>query len=42
VIAHQFDGGYFRIITTLKDQGKAHIAPFDGIEIDLAYMLGID
>jgi Uma2 family endonuclease len=42
LIAHQLDRGHFRIVATLKDQGQARIPPFDDIEVDLAYLLGID
>jgi hypothetical protein len=42
LIAHQLDAGYYRVIMTLKDQGRARIPPFDAIEVDLAYLLGID
>jgi Uma2 family endonuclease len=42
LIAHQLDAGYYRVIVTLKDQGRARIPPFDAIEVDLAYLPGID
>jgi Uma2 family endonuclease len=40
LIAHQLDGGHYRVIATLKDQPRARIPPFDAIELDLAAMLG--
>jgi Uma2 family endonuclease len=42
LIAHQLDGEHYRVIATLKDNGQARIAPFDAIEVDLSYLLGIE
>lgn len=42
LIAHQLDGDHFRIVATLKDQGRTRIPPFDDIEVNLAHLLGID
>jgi Uma2 family endonuclease len=40
LIAHRLDGGYFRVIATLKGPNRARIPPFDAVEIDLADILG--
>ena len=42
LIAHALDGDNFRIVATLKDQAKARIPPFDAIELDLGYILGME
>ncbi|MCF7985913.1 MAG: Uma2 family endonuclease [Thiohalocapsa sp.] len=40
LIAHALDAGHYRVTATLKDVAKARVAPFDAIELDLAYILG--
>ncbi len=42
LIAHELDGGHYRIIATIKGEGRARIPPFEAVEVDLAYLLGID
>jgi Uma2 family endonuclease len=42
LIAHQLDGANYRTIATLKDQARARVPPFEAIELDLAYILGLD
>ena len=40
LIAHQLDGGNYRVVATLQDQSTARVPPFDSIELDLAYIFG--
>ena len=39
LVAYALDGGDWREIATLKDQGRGRILPFDAIELDLADLL---
>ncbi len=39
LVAYALDGGDWREIATLKDQGRGRIAPFDAIELTLADLL---
>jgi Uma2 family endonuclease len=40
LIAHALEEGEWRVIATLKGQGRARIPPFDAIELDLSDLLG--
>jgi Uma2 family endonuclease len=40
LIAHQLDGGSYRVVKTLSGEERARIPPFETVEIDLAYILG--
>ena len=40
LVAHALEGGDWRLIATLKGQGRARIPPFEELEIDLANLLG--
>ena len=42
LIAHTFVDGHYKVIATLKDETRARIPPFEAIELDLAYMLGME
>lgn len=42
LIAHQLEGANYKVIATISDQTTARIPPFDAIELDLAYILGIE
>jgi Uma2 family endonuclease len=41
LIAYQLDQGKYRIVASLNEPTRARIPPFDAIEIDLAYILGV-
>ena len=41
LVAHALEAGHYRVLATLKDQATARIPPFDAIELDLAYILGV-
>ncbi|MCU0835777.1 MAG: Uma2 family endonuclease [Chromatiaceae bacterium] len=40
LIAHQLEGGNYKVIATTSGEKSARIPPFDAIELDLAYILG--
>jgi Uma2 family endonuclease len=42
LIAHSFEDGHYKVIATLKDEACARVPPFEAIELDLAYMLGME
>jgi Uma2 family endonuclease len=39
LVAHALEAGSFRVIATLDHRGRARVAPFDEIELDLGYIL---
>jgi Uma2 family endonuclease len=41
LVAYELDGDGYRAIATVKDPGKARVPPFDEIELDMDYMLGL-
>jgi len=42
LVAHALEGDEWRVLATLKDQTRARVPPFEAIELDLAYMLGVE
>ena len=40
LIAHQLEGGSYRVVKTITGEASARIPPFDSVELDLAYILG--
>ena len=42
LIAHALEDGHYKVIATLKDETRARVPPFEAIELDLAYMLGME
>ena len=42
LIAHRLDGTSYQVIATIKDEKKARIPPFEAVDLNLAYILGLD
>ncbi|AGA89456.1 hypothetical protein Thimo_0611 [Thioflavicoccus mobilis 8321] len=42
LIVHALDDGNYRVVATLKDETHFRIPPFEAVELDLAYILGVD
>lgn len=40
LIAHEFDGSHYRVVTTASEAVPIRVPPFDDVELDLAYILG--
>jgi Uma2 family endonuclease len=40
LIAHALDDGDWRVISTLKDEDRARVPPFEAVELDLDAVLG--
>jgi len=39
LIAYRIEGSNYRVAATVSGQGRARIPPFDGVELDLSYIL---
>ena len=40
LVAYAAEGGEWRVVASVKGRGRARIAPFDAVELDLADILG--
>lgn len=40
LIAHELDGDNYRVVSTISGESQVRIPPFDGVELDLTYILG--
>jgi hypothetical protein len=41
LVAHALNNGEWQVITTLKDEGRGRIPPFNAIELDLTDLLEV-